>query len=148
LINGIKNAKVGGFYTDFSAKTPNDKMILLSETISKNKLTLIDLWAPWCGPCIAKDKLLKPEYSRLKEKGFEVFAVLGGIKEKKSFTETKDKYNYPWKLNYELNEEFKIWEKYNISRSGGSQFLVNSKGKILAINPYPKEIDSLLNIIN
>ena len=148
LINGIKNAKVGGFYTDFSVKTAEDKMISLSETISKNKLTLIDLWAPWCGPCIAKDKLLKPEYSKLKEKGFGVFAVLGGIKEKKSFTETKDKYNYPWKLNYELKEEFKIWEKYNISRSGGSQFLVNSKGKILAINPYPKEIDSLLNIIN
>jgi len=146
LINGIKNAKVGGFYTDISAKTDEDKMISLSETISKNKLTLINLWAPWCGPCIAKDKLLKPEYSKLKEKGFGVFAVVGGIKEKKKFTETKEKYNYPWKLNYELNQEFKVWEKYNISNSGGSQFLVNSKGKILAINPYPKEIDSLLNL--
>ncbi len=147
MINGIKNAKVGGFYKDISAYTEEGKLITLSETISKNKLTLIDLWAPWCGPCIAKDKLLKPEYSKLKEKGFGVFAVLGAIKEKKQYIESKEKYNYPWKLNYELNQEFKIWEKYNISRSGGGQFLVNSKGKILAVDPYPKVIDSLLNII-
>ena len=90
---------------------------------------------------------MKPEYSKLKAKGFEVFAVVGGIKEKEQYEKTKKKYNYPWKLNYELNQEFKIWEKYNIGRSGGSQFLVNSKGKILAVNPYPKEIDSLLNIL-
>ena len=147
IINGIKNAKVGGFYKDISAYSEEGKLISLSKTISNNKLTLIDLWAPWCGPCIAKDKLLKPEYSKFKAKGFEVFAVVGGIKEKKLYEKVKKKYNYPWKLNYELNQEFKIWEKYNIGRSGGSQFLVNSKGKILAVNPYPKEIDSLLNII-
>lgn len=147
IINGIKNAKVGGFYKEISALSDDEKLVSLSKTISNNKLTLIDLWAPWCGPCIAKDKLLKPEYSKLKAKGFEVFAVVGGIKEKEQYEKTKKKYNYPWKLNYELNQEFKIWEKYNIGRSGGSQFLVNSKGKILAVNPYPKEIDSLLNIL-
>lgn len=147
LIEGIKNAKVGGFYKEISALSDEEKLVSLSKTISNNKLTLIDLWAPWCGPCIAKDKLLKPEYSKLKAKGFEVFAVVGGIKEKEQYEKAKKKYNYPWKLNYELNQEFKIWEKYNIGRSGGSQFLVNSKGKILAVNPYPKEIDSLLNIL-
>lgn len=147
LLEGIKNAKVGGFYKEISALTDEGELVSLSKTITNNKLTLIDWWAPWCGPCIAKDKLLKPEYLKLKAKGFEVFAVLGAIKEKQQYKETKRKYNYPWKLNYELNHEFKIWEKYNISRSGGSQFLVNSKGKILAVNPYLKEIDSLLSII-
>ncbi|NVK53200.1 MAG: redoxin domain-containing protein [Flavobacteriaceae bacterium] len=147
LLNGIKNAKKGGYYSDFESRTADNKQIKASSIVTKNKLTLIDLWAPWCGPCIAKSKKLKPEYLKLHKKGLEVFAVIGGINKKEKYTEAKNKYQYPWKINYEINNEFNIWDKYNISRSGGSQFLVNKKGKILAVNPEPKVIDSILNTI-
>lgn len=145
LFKGIINSKTGGDYVDFSSKTFNDEIVKVSPIIEKNAVVLIDLWAPWCGPCIAKSKKLKPQYKKLKSKGLEVFAVIGGIDFKEKYTNAKEKYNYPWQVNYELNGEFNIWGKYNISRSGGSQFLVDSKGKILAINPEPKEIDSILN---
>lgn len=145
LFKGIINSKTGGDYVDFSSKTFNDEILEVSPIVEKNAAVLIDLWAPWCGPCIAKSKKLKPQYKRLKSKGLEVFAVIGGIDSKVKYAKAKEKYNYPWQVNYELNDEFNIWNKYNISRSGGSQFLVDSKGKILAINPEPKEIDSILN---
>ena len=144
IFKGIINSKIGGDYNDFSSRAKDGKIVLASPIIEKNIVTLIDLWAPWCGPCIAKSKKLKPEYKKLKNKGLEVFAVIGGIKNKEKYIKTRDKYKYPWQVNYELNEEFNIWAKYNISNSGGSQFLVNSQGKILAINPEPKEIDSIL----
>lgn len=147
LLEGIENAKIGSDYVDFSSKTKNDEIVKISPVIQENIVTLIDLWAPWCGPCIAKSKKLKPEYPSLKAKGLEVFAVIGGIDSKDKYKKNRDKYNYPWRVNYELNEEFNIWNKYNISRSGGSQFLVSSKGKILAINPEPKKIDSILAAI-
>ena len=145
LFNGIINSKVGGNYVDFNSKKSNDEIVKVSPVVEKNAAVLIDLWAPWCGPCIAKSKKLKPEYQKLKSKGLEVFAVIGGIDSKEKYITSKEKYNYPWQVNYELNDEFNIWNKYNISRSGGSQFLVNSKGKILAINPEPKVIDSILD---
>lgn len=78
----------------------------------------------------------------------EVFAVIGGINSKDKYITNRNKYNYPWKVNYELDEEFNIWYKYNITNSGGSQFLVSSRGKILAINPEPNEIDSILNTMS
>ncbi|MFY0628774.1 MAG: redoxin domain-containing protein [Flavobacteriaceae bacterium] len=145
LFKGIVNSKIGGDYIDFSSKKFNDEIIKVSPIVEKNSMVLIDLWAPWCGPCIAKSKKLKPEYKRLKDKGLEVFAVIGRIDSKEKYITTKGKYNYPWQVNYELNDEFNIWSKYNISNSGGSQFLIDSKGKILAINPEPEEIDSILN---
>lgn len=145
LFKGIINSKIGGSYTDFSSKTEKDKVVKISPIVRKNNATLIDLWAPWCGPCISKSKKLKPEYKKLKEKGLEVFAVIGGINSKEKYSNARDKYNYPWTVNYELNKEFEIWDKYNITNSGGSQFLIDSKGKILSINPEPKEIDSILD---
>lgn len=148
LLKGIENAKIGNDYVDFSSKTKNDEIVKASPVVKENTATLIDLWAPWCGPCIAKSKKLKPQYKNLKAKGLEVFAVIGGINSKDKYITNRDKYNYPWIVNYELDEEFKIWDKYNISRSGGSQFLISSKGKILAINPEPKEIDSILNTMS
>lgn len=144
IINGIKNAKVNGYYSDFKSNTYNNEIIKVSSIIPKNKLTLIDLWTTWCAPCISKDKELVPYYENLKKKGFEVFSVVN-LNSKEEYLTANDKYKYPWKVNYEINYEYNIWHKYNISRSGGSQFLVNSKGKILAINPEPKEIDSILN---
>jgi len=147
MLYGVENIKEGGFYADFTAKTKTDALVKVSSSIPKNKVTLIDLWAPWCGSCIAKDKKLAPKYERLNKKGLEVFAVLGAIKEKEEYIKTEEQYKYPWKLNYELNQEFGIWGKYNISNSGGSQFLVNTQGTILAINPSVQEIDSILNIL-
>ncbi|TVZ56307.1 AhpC/TSA family protein [Lutibacter sp. Hel_I_33_5] len=146
ILNGIKNANVGGYYTDFYSKKNDDQVETISSLISKNKLTLIDLWMNWCEPCILKDKELVPYYEEFKKKGFDMFSVMG-VDSKEKFLKTKNKYKYPWQLNYEVKHEFNIWDKYNISNSGGSQFLVDFKGEILAINPKPKEIDSILNSI-
>lgn len=143
-INSLENLKVGGTYVDFTAPDKEGNVIKISEQITKNKLTLIDLWARWCGPCIKKSKKIVPLYDELKASGFDVVAVVGGISDMESFTKAVEKYKYPWTTLVEINNEYRIWEKYNIIRSGGNQFLVDSEGKILAINPKPDEIMELL----
>lgn len=145
LINGLSNVKIGGFYVDFKAPDRSGMPITLSEMVANNKLTLIDLWAPWCGPCIKKSKSIVPLYEDLKVRGFDVVAVVGGISTKEEFDKAVQKYNYPWATLIEVNDQNKIWEKYNILNSGGSQFLVDSAGMIRAINPKPEEIAELLS---
>lgn len=144
-LQATSSIKLNGTYIDFKSNRNEDQLVLTSSTVADNKYTLIDLWAPWCASCIEKDRQLQPAYEQLKSKGLEVHAVLGSIKDKEQFLKESEKYKYPWNLNYELNHEFNIWDKYNIRRSGGSQFLVNQKGTILAINPTVQEIDSILN---
>lgn len=143
-IDGLKNIKVGGNYVDFTAPDSIGKNITLSNYISKNKLTLIDLWAPWCGPCIQKSKKTIPIFEEFKGSGFGVIAVVGGISSKEQFIQAIEKHNYPWTILSEISDKNNIWEKYSISKSGGSQFLVDNKGIILAINPTPDELRKMI----
>jgi len=138
--NALSNIKVGGRFVPFSAPDSTGKIWHVSDFVLKNKLTLIDLWAPWCAPCIRKSKKMIPVYEQYKDSGFSIFAVVGGINDKSSFLQSIRKFHYPWLLTSDVNDENKIWEKYGIPNAGGEEFLVDKNGIIVAINPSPIEI--------
>ncbi|WP_299335846.1 TlpA disulfide reductase family protein [uncultured Psychroserpens sp.] len=68
-----RNLKVGDKFVDFSQTTPEGKTIKASEV--KSKLTLIEFWASWCGPCRATNPSLVKTYDEFKPKGFEILGV-------------------------------------------------------------------------
>lgn len=140
----INNLRVGGTIIDFTAPDINGKNIILSEVFQKNKLTLVNLWAPWCSPCISKNRLIAPIYKQYRENGFEVVSVIGEIEDLESFEKAVKKESYPWENLREINSENQIWEKYNISGNGGIMYLVDNEGKILISRPTPKEIEEFL----
>ena len=144
-LNAFKNARIGGQFVDFTANDAKGNPTTLSVQIAKSKLTLLDLWAPWCGPCIRKSKKLLPLYDKLKTSGFDIIGVVGGIATDAEFIRAVEKHNYPWLILMEVSDKNRIWEKYKISRSGGSQFLIDSTGKIMEINPDPERIIQLLS---
>ncbi len=51
---------------------------------------------------------------------------------------------FPWLNLVEFNNQNGIWAKYGVSGSGGSTFLVDTQGRILAINPSAEEVDGIL----
>lgn len=47
------------------------------ESISGGKVTLVDIWATWCGPCNEALPHLQSLHNRFKDQGFTVIGVLG-----------------------------------------------------------------------
>ena len=47
----------------------------MSDFVSKNKYTLIDFWASWCGPCRKEMPNVVEAYKAFKDKGFGIVGV-------------------------------------------------------------------------
>ncbi|TAJ06685.1 DUF4369 domain-containing protein [Marinilabiliaceae bacterium JC017] len=110
IFNALENIVVGRKCINFSAPDSMGVIVNLSSEISKNKLTLIDLWSPWCGPCIRKSQKVVPIFNEFKDSGFAVISVVGGIRNQEQYTSTFRRYNYPWNVLSEIKNKDKIWE--------------------------------------
>ncbi|AGC78572.1 thiol-disulfide isomerase/thioredoxin [Nonlabens dokdonensis] len=136
--------EVGKLFVDVTLIDQESNSTKLSELLKEDKFIILDLWSPWCGPCIRKSKLLKQNYSIIKRNA-KIIGVIGGINEIEKAENAINRLDYPWKNFIEVSDKNQIWEKYGIANSGGAQFLINNEGKILAINP---KLEQLLKIIN
>ena len=134
--------KSGNKFVDFVAVNVHGESVRLSERIA-GKPTVLHLWASWCGPCRQKGKELIPVYEEFRNKGF---VVIGVAREKNIPTAEaaikQDK--YPWENLVELNDAEQIWVKYGIGNSGGSVFIIDEKGIIVAVAPTIDEIRNFL----
>ncbi|MDR1405626.1 MAG: AhpC/TSA family protein [Prevotellaceae bacterium] len=65
----------GQIAPDFTQATPNGAPLTFSSIYKKNKLTMIDFWASWCGPCRRFNPALVKIYNKYHAQGFEIVAV-------------------------------------------------------------------------
>ena len=142
-ISTFTSIKKGGKYIDFTAPDFDGNSVTLSDRI-KGKVALIDLWASWCGPCRRLSKSMIPVYEEYKDKGF---TVIGVAREEKlsNGINAAEKDGYPWLNLVDLQDENKIWEKYGVGNAGGSTFLVDRDGTILAVHPTAEEVRKILD---
>jgi thiol-disulfide isomerase/thioredoxin len=101
----------------------------------KGKVVLVDLWATWCGPCVAAMPELVALQEKYKDKDFEIIGLDTddeSPEQIKAFAQTK-KLNYP--LGYAdaklMSEFFKVTRLQAIPQS----ILINRNGKMVGIFP-------------
>lgn len=143
LIGAFDRIKVGGKFIDFTLPDLNGNNITLSKTI-EGKIAIIDLWATWCGSCIATSKSMIPVYNEFRNSGFTIVGVAGEIDNTNQLKKTLEREKFPWINLVELNNQNGIWIKYGIPNAGGGTFLVDKDGKILAIKPTAEEVRNIL----
>ncbi len=127
----------GSVAPDFTAPTPDGKEITLSKV--RGKVTIVDFWAAWCGPCRKENPNVVKIYEKYHDKGLEIVGVsLDGTPRqkdaKKAWLDAIEKDGLTWhqvsNLNY-FNDP--VARKYNI-RSIPATFILDSEGKIVAKN--------------
>lgn len=58
---------------DFSAPNPEGKVVSLKESLGK--VTIVDFWASWCGPCRQENPHVVALYKELHSKGLNIIGV-------------------------------------------------------------------------
>lgn len=114
---------------NFSAPAPDGTVISLKESLGK--VTLIDFWASWCGPCRAENPNVVALYQELHEKGLNIIGVsLDKDAAKWKEAIAKDQLTWPQVSNLKYWNE-PIAKQYNVE-SIPATFLLDAKGTIVA----------------
>ncbi|MFI3267468.1 MAG: TlpA disulfide reductase family protein [Rikenellaceae bacterium] len=134
---------VGSKFVDFSAHDLDGNTHKLSDLI-KGKVVVLDLWASWCGPCMRTSKSFIPVWEKYNDKGFD---IIGVAREKDNTDAMKgaiERIGMKWLNLVEQNDKGGIWSKYNAGNSGGKVILIDSEGKIVAMEFDADELEAHL----
>lgn len=114
---------------DFSAPNPEGKVISLKESLGK--VTIVDFWASWCGPCRRENPNVVALYKELHSKGLNIVGV-SLDKDAKAWKEAIAKDNLTWTHVSNL----KFWDEpiaaqYKV-QSIPATFILDASGKVVA----------------
>ncbi len=122
---------IGGakWRTDFSAPNPAGKVVSLKENLGK--ITIVDFWASWCGPCRKENPNMVALYKEFHSKGLNIIGV-SLDKEAKAWKEAiaKDQLNWVQISNLKHWDE-PIARQYNVE-SIPATFILDASGNVIA----------------
>ena len=140
----VAHLEVGNPAPNFKAPTPDGDMVSLDDL--RGKVTIIDFWAAWCGPCRRENPNVVRIYEKYHEKGLEIIGVsLDGQSRqpnpKKAWLEAIESDKLTW--NHVSNLKYfndPVAKLYNIQAIPAT-YILDSKGTIVAKNLRGKALE-------
>lgn len=143
-VDVVMRTSPGQLFIDFAMPTPEGKTVKLSEEIKRNKMTLIDFWASWCGPCKAEMPHVIKAYEQFKDKGFGIVGVSLDDKAER-WTKAIADWGMPWTHISDL----KGWKCEGAALYGvhaiPASYLIGQDGKIIAVNLRGEDLSKKLS---
>lgn len=60
---------------DFSLPSSSGETLSIANEVAKHKLTIIDFWASWCGPCMKEMPMMKNLYDTFEKQGLGIVGI-------------------------------------------------------------------------
>ena len=135
---------VGDKAPDFSAPNPND--IAVSLNTSLGKLTVLDFWASWCGPCRVDSPNLVKVYNTYKDKGLAIVGI-SLDQQKESWKKAIDNDKLDWThVSFLKRWDDPIAAIYGV-RSIPQLFLLDENGVVIAKERHATDFIPVLDKI-
>ncbi len=107
----------------------------------KGRVLLIDLWATWCGPCIAKFPHLRELKKKYAGRPFEVLGV-SGDEEMQTVIDFVKETDMPWDIWFS-GTKGGLMRKWS-TKSLPTVFLIDHTGRVILKNPEDDRLDGIL----
>ena len=132
----------------FTAENLDGKTVYGDEIFKENEVTMVNIWATWCGPCVSELPELQKIYKEYKDKGVTIIGVCCDSNPKKANIQSVlNKAGVKYMIIYETQELNEIFPAKYIPTT----YFVDSKGNIVGepivgADPqsYRDRLDSML----
>lgn len=140
-VTRLQQTSIGGTVSDIALKTPKGDEVKLSD-VSK-KLTLVEFWASWCGPCRREGPVLKRLYNKYNNQGFEIYSISLDTNEK-HWLGALEKDSRTW-TNVSSLEGFTTPAAYAYSVTAlPMNYLIDEEGVIIAKGIHGDDLEQLV----
>ena len=136
--------KVGNKFIDYDLPIYDGERTSLSSMVN-GKHFILNLWASWCGPCIKKSRDFIEIYNKYNGDKFTIIGTAREFENLERYKKIIEKEQFPWVDLIELDDEQRVWWKYQIPYGGGVMLLVNDKGIVEKVGPTPEEVEEYLS---
>ena len=132
-IEELKLLAVGQKAPDYTQNDVNGDPVTLSNVYHSNKITMVDFWASWCGPCRAENPKVVAAFEKFGARGFTVLGV-SLDKDKERWLKAIEDDKLQWLHVSDLKGWDNGFSKTYLVNSIPANFLINNEGIIVAVN--------------
>ena len=142
-INAAAKTAEGATIKDFTQKAPDETEISLMDEVKKHKVTVIDFWASWCGPCRQEMPFMMQMYDKLQSKGLGIIGI-SLDNDKDAWVKGTEALGFTWPQMSDLKGwENEIAQHFQVT-SIPHTIVVDQKGTILRRGLRGEELEAFV----